>query len=104
MKLFLNGGGSGKSFIKPFKNLNQEIDINKPVLYVPLAMDENEHPYDGCYEWITEKFKNINIPYIDMTRSFEDLNINIINLLIETNLISSKSEARKLIEQNGISI
>ena len=73
MKLFLNGGGSGESFMEPFKILNQEIDNNKPVLYVPLAMDENEHPYDGCYEWITEKFKNINIPYIDMTRSFEDL-------------------------------
>ncbi len=73
MKLFLNGGGSGKSFVEPFKILNHEIDNNKPVLYVPLAMDENEHSYDGCYEWITEQFKNINIPCIDMTKSFEDL-------------------------------
>lgn len=31
------------------------------------------------------------------------MNINIVDLLIKTNLVSSKSEARRLIEQNGIS-
>lgn len=75
MKLFLNGGGSGEVFIEPFKILNEEIDNSKPVLYVPLAMDDKEHPYDGCFEWITDKFKNVNIPYIDMVRSFEDLSL-----------------------------
>ncbi|MDD6878606.1 MAG: tyrosine--tRNA ligase [bacterium] len=34
----------------------------------------------------------------------EKLGINILDLLVETNLVSSKSEARRLIEQNGISI
>ena len=34
--------------------------------------------------------------------SKEKLDINIIDLLVETNLVSSKSEARRLIEQNGI--
>ena len=32
------------------------------------------------------------------------LDINIIDLLTQTNLVSSKSEARRLIEQNGISL
>ncbi len=36
--------------------------------------------------------------------SKEKLGINIIDLLVETNLVSSKSEARRLIEQNGISL
>ena len=34
----------------------------------------------------------------------EKLGINILDLLVETNLVSSKSEARRLIEQNGISV
>ena len=34
----------------------------------------------------------------------EKLGVNILDLLVETNLVSSKSEARRLIEQNGISI
>lgn len=38
------------------------------------------------------------------TLSKEKLDINIVDLLVETNLVSSKSEARRLIEQNGISI
>ena len=36
--------------------------------------------------------------------SKELLDINIIDLLVETKLVSSKSEARRLIEQNGISL
>ena len=32
------------------------------------------------------------------------IGINIIDLLIETKLVTSKSEARRLIEQNGISV
>ena len=39
-----------------------------------------------------------------ITISKELLDINIIDLLIETNIVSSKSEARRLIEQNGISL
>ena len=54
MKLFLNGGGCGKQTILTYKEINKIINHNKPVLYVPLAMDELEHPYDSCYEWIKE--------------------------------------------------
>ena len=39
--------------------LNEIIDHNKPMLYIPLAMDEVEHPYDGCYEWIKEEMYKI---------------------------------------------
>ena len=38
------------------------------------------------------------------TISKEKLGINILDLLVETNLVSSKSEARRLVEQNGISV
>ena len=36
--------------------------------------------------------------------SKEILDINIVDLLVETKLASSKSEAKRLIEQNGISL
>lgn len=38
------------------------------------------------------------------TISKEKLGINILDLLFQTNLVSSKSEARRLVEQNGISV
>ena len=39
-----------------------------------------------------------------VTLSKDILDINIIDLLMVTNLVTSKSEARRLIEQNGISL
>ena len=39
-----------------------------------------------------------------ITISKEKLGINILYLLVETNLVTSKSEARRLVEQNGISV
>ena len=42
------------------------------------------------------------MPSIELSK--EKLDINIVDLLIETKLVSSKSEARRLVEQNGISL
>ena len=73
MKLFLNGGGYGSQTIEAYKYINKIIDHSKPVLYVPLAMNEDEHPYDDCYNWIKKEISIIDIPNIDMVRSFNEL-------------------------------
>lgn len=73
MRVFLNGGGSGEKTISTYKEINKIINHKKPVLYIPLAMDENEHPYDECYEWIKEEISVIDSPGIDMIRSFNEL-------------------------------
>ena len=73
MKLLLCGGGSGEQTIEANKKFDEIINHNKPLLYVPLAMDENKHPYDGCLEWITRELSNVNIPSIEMVRTFEEL-------------------------------
>mgnify|MGYP004559927673 CR=1 FL=1 len=73
MKLFLNGGGCGKQTLTTYKEINKIINHDKPVLYVPLAMDEVEHPYDSCYDWIKEEISSIDIPDIEMVKSFEEL-------------------------------
>lgn len=73
MKLFLNGGGCGKQTIDTYKEINKIIDHSKPVLYIPLAMDENEHQYDDCFEWIKNEISVIDIPNIEMVRTFNEL-------------------------------
>lgn len=73
MKLFLNGGGCGNQTLLVYREINKIINHNKPVLYIPLAMDEKEYPYDSCYDWIKEEISSINIPSIEMVRSFEEL-------------------------------
>lgn len=73
MRLILCGGGSGKQNILANAKLNEIIDNSKKILYVPLAMNEEEHPYDGCYEWITKELALVEKSGIEMVRTFEQL-------------------------------
>lgn len=73
MQLILCGGGSGEQNYYANKKLNEIIDHSKLLLYIPLAMDENEHSYDSCYEWINEELAQVQLSRIDMVRSFEEL-------------------------------
>lgn len=73
MKLLLCGGGCGEQTIEANKKFNEIVDHNKPLLYIPLAMDEDKHPYDGCLEWITSELSSVDIPGIEMVRTFDEL-------------------------------
>ena len=71
MKVFLCGGGAGEQTIEANKRLNEVIDHTKPCLYIPLAMEAEM--YDSCCEWITGELAEVQIPYIEMVRSGEEL-------------------------------
>ena len=73
VKLLLCGGGSGTQTVETNKVFNQIVNHSKPVLYVPLAMDESEHTYDSCLEWINGELSEVDIPSIEMVRTFEEL-------------------------------
>ena len=73
MRLILCGGGSGEQNYLANKKLNEIINHSKPILYVPLALNEVDYPYDGCYEWIKTELSQVDVPKIDMVRSFEEL-------------------------------
>ena len=73
MRLFLCGGGSGEQTSEAIQRLNEIINNNKPILYVPLAMDEVKHPYEDCFEWIKDELKSVSVPYIEMVRTFQEL-------------------------------
>lgn len=71
MKLFLCGGGSGKRVFLANKKFGEVIDHTKPLLYVPLAMNEERYP--SCLEWITTEMSSIGVTNIDMVTSKEEL-------------------------------
>ena len=73
MKLLLCGGGSGNQTIETNKVFSEIIDHKRPLLYVPLAMNEDEHPYDDCLKWIKGELIDVNIPSIEMVRTFTEL-------------------------------
>lgn len=57
MKLFLSGGGSGKDPIELDKKFVQALDTKKPVLYIPIAINTDKHPYPECLKWIRAIFQ-----------------------------------------------
>lgn len=73
MRLILCGGGSGEQNLLANQKLDEIINHTKPLLYIPLAMDEEEHPYNSCFKWIQEELKNVKVSYIEMVRTFEEL-------------------------------
>lgn len=61
MKIILSGGGSGektRELDELFANL---IDKNKPLLYIPIAIDKLKHPYPECLKWLKGTFDNLGV-------------------------------------------
>ena len=58
MYLILNGGGEGKQVKSARERLNNVIDHNKKILYVPLAWDDKT--FNGCLEFMTDELKDVN--------------------------------------------
>lgn len=71
MALYLCGGGSGKQVFYAMLKFANKIDKNKPILYVPLAMEEDR--YDGCYKWFESEIKLVGLKNFEMVRSKEEL-------------------------------
>ena len=55
MKLILSGGGSGQQS-KGVDSLFASLLVNKDILYLPVAMERNKHPYDECLIWMKNNF------------------------------------------------
>ena len=71
MTLFLNGGGCGEQVKESYALLKQKVDTNKPLLYIPLAMEKESYP--SCLEWISGELADFHFPKIDMITSPEEL-------------------------------
>ena len=78
MKLILNGGGSAEKTKLINQLFNNIIDNNKPVLYIPLAMEFEK--YHSCLDWITNELSIVQFNKIDMISNANDINnINLSN-------------------------
>jgi len=54
MKLILNGGGTGNQVADARRLLNELIDHDKKILYIPFAWPDQT--YSGCLEFMTNEF------------------------------------------------
>lgn len=77
MKLFLCGGGSGTNIITALTKFASVIDKTKPILYIPLAMDNIK--YDSCYNWFKTELKLIKLSNFEMIKSSKELSTKNLN-------------------------
>lgn len=73
MKLYLCGGGSSEQIIFALLSFSNNLDKSKPILYIPLTM--NESRYESCYNWFKEELKYIGLSKFEMIRSSEELSL-----------------------------
>ena len=61
MKLILSGGGSGKQTKELDEQFANWVNKEKPLLYIPIAINNCKHPYSGCLIWLKSTFDNFGI-------------------------------------------
>ncbi len=71
MKLFLCGGGFGEQTKLTNKRFNEVVNHTKPLLYIPFAW--NDDTYSGCLDFIKGELSEVDLPYIEMVKSVEEL-------------------------------
>jgi dipeptidase E len=72
MKLILSGGGVAAQTEEVYTLYTNLIEKDKPVLYIPIAMDKNSFP--SCLEWIKSELKPYNINKIEMLTDIYKIN------------------------------
>jgi len=71
MKLILNGGGTGNQVADARRLLNELIDHDKKILYIPFAWPDQT--YSGCLEFMTNELSDVEKQGIDMVKSTDEL-------------------------------
>ncbi len=71
MKLFLSGGS--KRAFELDKEFIKHLDKTKPLLYIPIAMDESRHPYPECLNWMTNYFSSLKFDNFKMVTNLSKI-------------------------------
>ena len=71
MRLLLNGGGIGIAAESARKKLNEIIDHNKKILYIPLAWPDPS--FQGCLEFMTTELSDVDAAGIAMVASADEI-------------------------------
>jgi len=61
MRVILSGGGSGEQTKELDEKFASLLDKSKPLLYIPVAIDNIKHPYPVCLEWLKSTFDKLGV-------------------------------------------
>ncbi len=80
MKLILSGGGAGKQTEELDKLFANLLDKTKPLLYIPIAIDNIKFNYEDCLVWLKSTFDALCVKKYKMLTENDFKKINKIDL------------------------
>ncbi len=75
MRLILSGGGNPEDVVPIDKLFLEQIDSQKTILYIPVAMEAHVYSYDECFEWIKSVYKPYGIEKIEMCTELNEIEL-----------------------------
>lgn len=66
MKIILSGGGDPQDVVPIDQRFLSMLDLKKTVLYIPIAMEPEDHPYNECLSWFQSVYRPYGIQHIEM--------------------------------------
>lgn len=76
MTIILSGGGDPEEVEPIDQYFADKIDWQKPVLYIPVAMEASVFSYDECFEWFTSTYGKYGISHVAMCTDLSTLQLN----------------------------
>ncbi len=76
MPLILSGGGDPQQVIPIDEYYTSLLDLSKPVLYIPIAMEASQYTYDECFLWFTETYAPYGIEKAEMCTDLSSVKID----------------------------
>ncbi|MGM9878623.1 MAG: Type 1 glutamine amidotransferase-like domain-containing protein [Bacilli bacterium] len=95
MKLYLSGGGAGRQNLFAYNSFFNSIDKDKPILYIPLAMDKEK--YEECYNWFKREIAYFGTNNFKMIRS--SLELSKLNLSNYSSIFIGGGNTYKLLKE-----
>lgn len=77
--IILGGGGDEKVAFDSHKYFYESLGSQKKVLYIPVAMDPNEHSWSSCFNWFNLAFSEIGNISINMLTEFRGLSFDFLS-------------------------
>jgi len=66
MGLLLSGGGDPENVVPLDAFFVRRIDLRKPVLYIPVAMEPHVFTYDECFAWFKETYNPYGVHAVEL--------------------------------------
>lgn len=76
MPLILSGGGDPEQVVPIDEYYASLLDLSKPVLYIPIAMEASTYTYDECLSWFTETYKPYGIEKAELCTDLSSAQID----------------------------